>query len=134
MNEQNINVTKVQRATKSQGDEHSEIGYTYLESPEKDENGHYVYNGAKQIEPSSEKCYAKIVNSNDRERYFVKTGRDGKIFNPWGMYSERTEKSQVRNEPNWKFSSVNKKCFEYYIKFLQSRNSGWLVSAEREVS
>ena len=135
MSEKKITVTNIKQENVNIHESvEGEIGYTCLQSPEKDENGHYVYNGAKEIETSSEKCYAKTVYSNNRERYFVKTGRDGKIFDPWGMYSEGTEKSRVRNEPKWRFSSVSKKCFEYYLKFLQSRNSGWLVSSEREVS
>lgn len=135
-----MNEEKITTSTIRSGDSHAApgekiIGYTYLDSPEKNDSGHYVYNGAKEIDHSSEKCYAKSISyPENNTKHFIKTGRDGKIFNPWGMYSEGTETKQRGNENYWKFSSVNEKCFEYYLKFLQSRNSGWLISAEREDS
>ena len=117
------------------------IGYTVNETPSKNDRGHYVFDGAKEISPEDKLCYAKktIIENPDgktRNKYYVKVGVDGKIFNPWGMFSEGTQGkySKGRGKSEWSFSGVTKRCFEFYSKFLQSRNSAWLTSAEREMS
>ena len=116
------------------------IGYTVNENPSKNERGHYSFNGADEIDPENKFCYAKktIIEDPDgktRNKYYVKAGTDGKIFNPWGMFSEGTQGkySKGRGKSEWSFVVVTEKCFEFYSKFLQSRNSAWLTSAEREM-
>jgi hypothetical protein len=124
----------------SAGSMESTVGYTANESPDKDSSGHYVFSEPKQIEPGDEYCYAKKItiknnNGSIRYKYFVKVGPDGRIFNPWGMFSEGTQGkySRGRGKLEWKFTDVKEKCFDYYSKFLQSRNAGWLNNAEREL-
>ena len=111
-----------------------ELGYTSSDKSSRDESGHYSFDSAKEIDVSSNKCYAKqYCFSNGQNKYYVKFGPDGKMFNPWGMYSEGTESKSVRNESYWRFRKTTKKCFDFYLRFLQSRNSGWLKNAEREI-
>tara|TARA_A100000172_G_C3002995_1_gene96982 strand:+ start:130 stop:561 length:432 start_codon:yes stop_codon:yes gene_type:complete len=115
-------------------------GYTHSSSPVKDEDGNYDYKNPKTIDENSSDCFSKKVEyeyeGQSKEKYYVKIGTDGFIFNPWGMFSAGTQaryaKSKGRAE--WKFKQVNERCFNFYNKFLQSRNSAWLTNAEREIS
>lgn len=94
----------------------------------------------KEIDPSNKNCYAKktILKTGDnktRNKYFVKVGVDGYIFNPWGMYSEGTQGRYEKGygKSKWSFSEVSEQCFNFYIKFLQSRSKSWLTHANREI-
>ena len=79
-------------------------------------------------------AYAKKVTIGSREKYYVKRGRYGKLFNPIGMYSEGTAKKQLRHagRPEWEFKETNQQVFNKYIKFLKTKNSAWLNNAERD--
>lgn len=85
-------------------------------------------------------CYAKRIAYNGEkgvvEKYFVKFGIDGFMFDPWGPFSEGSQSkfARLHGRPTWNFREVNKKVFEYYITFLQTRNKAWKVNAEREVT
>ena len=101
------------------------------------ENTLYYGSGGK-VEVDGNDCYAKShgfknANGHSRESYYIKTGRDGSLFDPWGMYSEGTEKKTFGSESYWRFKSVNKTCFELYVKFLESQNNSFRLHAEREV-
>lgn len=89
-----------------------------------------------RINISSTKTLAKSIVSSGSTKYFIKTGKYNKIYNPIGMYSEGTNnKFQAkigRNE--WEFKEVNQKIFDLYLKFLTSKNIAWLNNAERELS
>jgi len=106
------------------------IGYTIRRSSGK----------TNEIDHLHKECYAKktTLRTQDevkRYKYYVKTSSDGSIFDPWGMYSEGTE-SKYNNEQGrskWVFGEVNESCFNFYIKFLESRNNSWLMNAKREV-
>jgi len=100
--------------------------------------GTLFYGSGGKIEEDGKDCYAKRndfknADGNDRSSYYVKSGRDGSLFDPWGMYSEGTEKKEFGSESYWRFKSVNKKCFELYVRFLESKNNSFRLHAEREV-
>ena len=95
------------------------------------------YGSGGEIESDGAECYAKIhefknADGKDRASYYVKVGRDGSFFDPWGI-AEGTEKKEFGSESYWRFKSVNKKCFELYIRFLESKNNSFRLHAEREV-
>ena len=126
--------------TNSSGELASVKGYTYSKSPNKDENGHYVYSNPEEISPESKDCFAKEMfydrpSGAGKTKYYVKTSSNGFLFNPWGMLSEGTQAKYDRGKGKsfWEFKEVPKKCFDFYTKFLQSRNKAWLSSAEREI-
>lgn len=77
------------------------------------------------------KVFAKQINN----KFYIKAGINGHIFNPIGMYSEgRQQKflSKVgKNE--YSFQRVNEKVFSFYVSFLRTRNMAWLNNAEREM-
>jgi hypothetical protein len=116
------------------------IGYTSSNEIPRDKRGHLVFPGAQKINVEDEYCYAKelhIQQENDEVyiKHFIKIGLNGRVFDPWGMYSEGTQKDFAKRlgKPKWNFAECSKKCFDLYINFLQSRNPAWLKNAEREL-
>jgi len=84
---------------------------------------------------SSPDAYALKITKGRLTTYYVKRGRHGHLYNPIGMYTEGTKNKQMRHagRPEWRFEATSSKVFNYYIKFLQTKNSAWLRNAEREV-
>lgn len=79
--------------------------------------------------------YAIKVTVGRKANYYVKRGKHGHLFNPIGMYSEGTNRKQMRHagKPEWSFVITSEKIFGYYINFLKTKNIAWLRNAEREV-
>lgn len=117
--------------------ENGEMGFTTL---------------GREVEVDSVDCFCKVMvetvgsaekeddefieNLRDNEQiihYFIKTGLSGFMFDPWGMFSEGRQAKEATHmgRPAWNFSRVSEKCFQYYLKFLQSQNKAWLLQAER---
>lgn len=69
--------------------------------------------------------------------YKVKMDKSGHIYNPINDGSSfdyglnKTDK--VTKGPKFVYREVNKKTFDLYIKFLQTRYDSWLLAAEREL-
>lgn len=73
-------------------------------------------------------CFAKKVKTeNGIVRYYVKTDVEANFFDPWGMYSEGTEKQR-----RYVFKETKLKAFNYYLTFLKTKNRAWKLNAERE--
>jgi len=89
----------------------------------------------EEVDESDSSAYAKSVNNNGKTIYYVKQNKYGRLYNPSGMYSEGNESKQLRHagRPNWVFRDVEKKVFDYYLKFLETKNEAWLNNAEREL-
>lgn len=107
------------------------VGYTASKSPE----------SSNEIDSSDKNCYAKksIYKTGDgaeRSKYYIKIASDGSLFDPWGMYSEGTQGAydKEKGRSKWSFVEVNENSFNFYIKFLQSRNNSWLMNAKREIT
>jgi hypothetical protein len=83
----------------------------------------------------SSQVHAKLMNTKSRKKYYIRTGKYGKPFNPIGLYSEGTEYKQRNHtgKPAWDLKPVAKKAFEFYINFLKTKNIAWLRNAEREL-
>ena len=85
-------------------------------------------------------CYAKRVAFDGEngivEKYFIKFGIDGFTFDPWGGFSEGSANkyAKLHGRPSWVFKEVNKRAFEFYKSFLQTRNKAWKNNAEREIT
>ena len=89
----------------------------------------------EEVDENDSSAYAKSVNNNGKTIYYVKQNKYGRIYNPSRMYSEGNESKQLRHagRPNWVFRDVEKKVFDYYLKFLETKNEAWLNNAEREL-
>jgi|TARA_R100000152_G_C6639631_1_gene84659 hypothetical protein len=79
--------------------------------------------------------HAKILDTGSRKKYYIRTGKYGKPFNPIGLYSEGTEYKQRNHagKPEWELKPVAEKAFGFYINFLKTKNIAWLRNAEREL-
>lgn len=86
-----------------------------------------------EVSEDDSKAYAKEVRLDTKTIYYVKQNKNGRLYNPNGIYSERQQQKQLRYGPNWNFREVSKKVFEYYTKFLETKNEAWLSHAEREL-
>ena len=89
----------------------------------------------EETDEDSPYAYAKRVKINDKVVYYAKQDKYGRLYNPNGMYSERNQAKELRHagRPNWVFRDVNRKVFDYYIKFLETKKEAWLHNAEREL-
>ena len=69
------------------------------------------------------------------EKYYVKRGKHGRLFNPMGLFSEGNSGKMLKHagKLEWTLQVVNQKCFDYYINFLRTRNEAHLSNAERQV-
>ena len=96
--------------------------------------------GLQEVNEDSDKCFCKvaeikITEEKTKNKYYVKIGPSGELFDPWGMFSEGTQSKFLRyqGKPKWVFKEVGKKCFEFYSNFLKYRNNSWLKNAQREI-
>lgn len=89
-----------------------------------------------RIDIENNKAYAKKTISDNNEKYYIKIGTYGKIYNPIGLFSEGTSNKFISKigKKAWEFKEVNSKVFDMYINFLRTKNIAWLNNAEREMS
>jgi hypothetical protein len=93
--------------------------------------------GSPRLEKdSTEKTYAKkIIRKDNSYKYLIKLSNNSKLFNPLSIYGIEQDKSFLNRvcRSNKKFKEVNQKAFEWYLKFLTTKNIAWLNNAEREI-
>lgn len=68
-----------------------------------------------------------------QNRYLVKLDENGKLFNPYGPFTEGMETKQRVGRPTWKFRNTNRNNFNQYVNFLKTKNEVFLKNAEREM-
>jgi len=95
-----------------------------------DENGFFQIN-FEPVDTAKRNPYVHAIKHQNR--YLVKLGENGKLFNPYGLYSEGMETKQRVGRPTWKFINTTKNNFEQYITFLKTKNEVFLKNAEREI-
>ena len=71
-----------------------------------------------------EKSYAKKVCGNSGESFYIIT-YEGVPYDPWGMHSHRENYIQAE------FKKVSRKTFDFYMMFLQTKNSLYMTRAQR---
>lgn len=89
-----------------------------------------------RLDTENDKVYAKKTCIDSNDRYYIKVGTYGKIYNPIGLYSEGTASKFLSKigKKAWEFKEVNSKVFDMYVNFLRTKNIAWLNNAEREMS
>jgi hypothetical protein len=79
---------------------------------------------------------AKIVHRIDTsKKYLIKLDRSGKFLNPFSVYDESRAHQTFLDtvcRTDHKFKEVSEKAFQFYVKFLATKNTGLLNNAERE--
>lgn len=92
--------------------------------------------GYSRVSEQASNIYAKSLNNNNKEtKYYVKSNRYGKLYNPTGMTTEGQHKrfNKMIGANEFNFKRVNQRIFELYINFLKTKNTAWLNNAEREL-
>ena len=88
------------------------------------------------VDKSSKDIYAKKTVKDGDVKYYLKIDGQGKLYNPIGMFANERANVHIKNlkgASNKNFVEVRQKIFEYYVKFLKTKNKAWLQNAEREL-
>lgn len=72
--------------------------------------------------PKNNRCWAMTELFPSGERYYIYGSKIGKFFNPW--YDIHVM--------GYDWIPVNKAAFDYYLMYLSSNKSLYLVNAEKE--
>jgi hypothetical protein len=91
---------------------------------------------AKLTNENNEKVFAKQISRKDgTTKFMIRLASNGKLFNPLSIYGVEQDNSFLNRvcRSNKKFREVNQKTFDWYLKFLNTKNIGWLNNAEREM-
>lgn len=95
----------------------------------------YLDNDSNPIIESDieKKAFAKKITTNNIDKFYIKVGTYGKIFNPIGMYSEgkNTKFLSRAGKNEYQFKKVKKEIFDMYLNFLSTKNLAWFNNAER---
>lgn len=86
-------------------------------------------------------CFAKRVTllktdgTFHRDKFFVKVGTNGCVFDPWGITDEGTQArfSPQHGRRRWDWSEVSSDAFGFYLKYLGTRNRTWYAHVDREL-
>lgn len=91
--------------------------------------------GQVDVAEESADAYAKMTHTSNRTKYYIKAGAGGHFYNPIGMYegAGRSSNRTRLGRAEWNFVEVHKRCFQFYIDFLRTKNKAYLSNAEREV-
>lgn len=94
---------------------------------------------------NSDLVFAKHIKRVTKENieineYYVKKGTvgadAGHLLNPngvWFVEGAQTSFDKRSGRKVFEFSKVTKGCFDYYLKFLETKNPAYLRNAEREI-
>lgn len=92
------------------------------------------YNSPIRLQ-DDEHVYAKrTIKADGSHKYSIRLATDGKLYNPISIYGYEKQNNFLDRvcRSNDKFKQVNSKTFDWYIKFLSTKNQAWLANAERE--
>ena len=95
-----------------------------------DQDGRFQVN-FEPVEKAKNNPYVHAIRHNSR--YLVKLGENGRLFNPYGPFSEGMETKLRVGRPTWKFINTTKANFDQYVTFLKTKNEVFLKNAEREI-
>lgn len=98
------------------------------------EHDHLDEDNNPVVDKDDKKALAKIVTfPSGSQKFYIKVGQYGRIYNPIGMYSEGNNNKFLSKigKNAWEFKEVNKNIFDLYINFLRTKNIAWLNNAER---
>lgn len=76
----------------------------------------------------------KTTRKNGTIKYSIRLGNNGKFYNPVSIYGQEKTHTFLNRicRSNDKFKEVSPKVFSMYLEFLNTKNTSWLINAERE--
>lgn len=119
--------TEVELPEQSEAAEVETVGYTSSANPNLP---------CPTCKVESDECYAKKVVLANRTKYYVKIGTSGYMYDPWNSFNEgmQNRAARLHGKKAWEFREVSEASFEFYIKFLRTRNKTYKLHAERNLS
>jgi hypothetical protein len=96
----------------------------------------FISNECPRRHKDDEKVLAKKIQKKDGSyKTLIKTANNGKLYNPVAIYGQEKTHTFLDRvcRSNEKFRPVNNKAFDWYVKFLSTKNIAWFYNAEREV-
>jgi len=79
-------------------------------------------------------CYCKLVVVQGTPVFYIKADLSNVLANPWEAitsFSQEQRFAKRTGRPAWKFIKVTQACFEFYLKFLDTRNANYYRTCER---
>lgn len=95
----------------------------------------YDANQTPRLNNEDDRVYAKkTIRIDGTIKYTIRTGLDKKLYNPISPIDKESNRAFLDrvSRSNDKFRAVNQKSFDWYIRFLTTKNTAWLHNAERE--
>lgn len=96
----------------------------------------FLQDGHAMREHDDDRVYAKRIQRKDGSfKNLIKLTKNSKLYNPMSIYGQEKNSNFLDRtcKSNIKFKIVNDKAFEWYLKFLSTKNISWLYNAEREI-
>jgi len=92
--------------------------------------------GILESEEETDECCAKKAQlPSGVMKYYVKTSSKGFLMDPWGQMSESKNAAYAKHagKPLFVWKEVTQTPFEYYGRYLATRNSAELFNAQRMI-
>lgn len=92
-------------------------------------------NGSIDETLNEKSASAVIIEGQKEHKYMVKANKSGRFYNPnkndFNYHLEARDR--LKDQPMFRFKTVNKNTFSQYISFLDKRYDSILIVAERSV-
>jgi hypothetical protein len=77
----------------------------------------------------------KILKTNGDYKFLIRINTEHKLYNPLSIYGREKSGQLLSNitRSNIEYREVNCRAFDFYLRFLSTKNIAWLYKAEREV-
>lgn len=77
----------------------------------------------------------KVRKINGDYKFMVRINADRKLYNPLSIYGTEKSYKLLDNitRSSLQYREVNCTVFDFYLRFLSTKNTAWLNKAEREV-
>lgn len=115
-------------------------GFTVTDNTAQPVEFHYKERGQITEDTNSSYAMKKKYPAGNTE-YFIKFGTAGpgvgKMLNPWGFYYREGDEAKYEAQmgrKTYEFLRVSEETFISYLKFLETRNERYILSAQREVN
>jgi len=92
-------------------------------------------NNPRIRDENNQQVLAKLKYKSDNSpRYLIRIDETKKIYNPFSYLPENKSIKLLHaiSSDSILFKEVNKKCFDFYLTFLKTSNTSWILNAERE--
>lgn len=79
-------------------------------------------------------CFCKLIVVQGTPVFYIKSDMSNRLANPWDAVTSVSQEQRFSKRTGrsaWKFIKVNQECFEFYLKFLDTRNTNYYRTCER---